>query len=114
MARARTTPPPEELPAGSAATPPAEEPTTVIVQPAASPTFHLSPWAAAVGAALVASLAALGLAIAAFVTRDDAPDSVPVPVAQGFRGFAPVDPGSIPRFQIPPGIPRDLLPRRRG
>jgi hypothetical protein len=71
----------------------------------------MSPWAAAVGGALVASLAALGLAIAAFVTRDDGREQVRAPLVQGFRGFAPGDLAPAPRFRILPRPGGDLLPR---
>jgi hypothetical protein len=114
MARNRT--PPDEPPRRRrAATPPAEEQTTAIVEPAASgPVFQLSPWAAAVAAALVASLAALGLAIAAFVTRSDGSASVRVPIVQGFRGFAPGAPGGAGRFRLEPGFRGGALPRPYG
>jgi hypothetical protein len=109
MARNRT-PPPEEPPRRRrAATLPAEEQTVIVEPDASGPLFQISPWAAAVGAALLASFAALGLAIAAFVTRNDGPDRLPV--AQGFRGFAPGELAPGPRFRVVPGPREDVLPR---
>lgn len=85
----------------------------MIAQPAVAsgPLFHISPWAAAVGAALVASLAALGLAIAAFVTRSDGRDELRLPAVRAFRDVAPGELAPIPRFRALPGPRGDLLPR---
>jgi hypothetical protein len=85
----------------------------VIEQPAVAsgPLFQISPWAAAVGAALVASLAALGLAIAAFVTRGDGRDELRLPAVGAFQGVAPGALAPIPRLRALPGPRGDLLPR---
>jgi hypothetical protein len=88
----------------------------VIAEPAASgPLFQLSGWAAAVGAALLLSLAALGLAIAAFVSREDGSVRVRAPLAEGFgfREFAPGGPGLVPRFGFPDGQRPHILPAPR-